>query len=253
MDRQQLYLYRKPSWLERRKQIIQLDGEICCLCGRHEPEVVLQVHHKKYISGHKPWEYKQEDLITLCKGCHAREHNIISNTIPQDGWIYVDCEDLGGLYGKCEICKTEFRHEHYLYHPKYGYISVGCECANKLLNNTQASIKEVELKLEAKRLERFLNSPKWKLHKNCYFYDNLNDYKIMIVQTEYGFYITIYYKYYTAGYFGAQEKEQDIHSNTKYETLVCAKQKIYEAITSGKIAKYIVSNKLPRKGEYLHC
>ena len=252
MDRQQTNLYRKPSWHERCKQIIQLDGETCCLCGRHEPEVVLQVHHKKYIPGRKPWEYRQEDLITLCKGCHAREHNRLQNAIPQEGWIYVDGDDLGGLYGQCELCKTEYRHEHYLFHPDYGYISVGCECANKLLNSTQASTKEAELKLEAKRLERFLVSPKWKCHKNCYLYDNLNDYKIMIAQTKHGCYITIFYKYYTNGCFGTQEKEQEIHSNTKYDTLVCAKKKIYEAITSGKIAMYILNNNLPGKGEYLY-
>ena len=36
--------------------------------------VTLNVHHKKYISGHKAWEYDREDLITLCQECHFETH-----------------------------------------------------------------------------------------------------------------------------------------------------------------------------------
>ena len=94
MNKQQAKQYRKPSWKERCRQIIELDGGTCQVCGRKEPDVVLQVHHKKYIQGKKPWEYNQQDLITLCKGCHAREHNILSDAIPQSGWKYEGVDDL---------------------------------------------------------------------------------------------------------------------------------------------------------------
>jgi len=34
----------------------------------------LNVHHKYYIEGKKPWEYDNDALITLCQDCHKLEH-----------------------------------------------------------------------------------------------------------------------------------------------------------------------------------
>lgn len=36
---------------------------------------ILQVHHKKYIQERMPWEYAEEDLITLCNECHNIYHS----------------------------------------------------------------------------------------------------------------------------------------------------------------------------------
>ncbi len=44
----------------------------CCNCG--DAETMLHVHHKKYITGKKPWEYKKKFLVTLCETCHENEH-----------------------------------------------------------------------------------------------------------------------------------------------------------------------------------
>lgn len=41
---------------------------------------ILQVHHKRYIQDKNPWEYEDNDLITLCKECHNSYHE--KNTIP---------------------------------------------------------------------------------------------------------------------------------------------------------------------------
>jgi 5-methylcytosine-specific restriction endonuclease McrA len=44
----------------------------------HKP-YCLQVHHKFYILENLPWEYRDEDLITLCNWCHTfHEHNTVS-------------------------------------------------------------------------------------------------------------------------------------------------------------------------------
>ena len=40
----------------------------------------LHVHHKLYIENRAPWQYKDENLITLCSDCHAEVHN--SETTP---------------------------------------------------------------------------------------------------------------------------------------------------------------------------
>lgn len=63
-------------WLNKRAEILQRDGFRCRYCGETK---CLQVHHKQYIEGRLAWEYDNSDLITLCKSCHAREHNGGSN------------------------------------------------------------------------------------------------------------------------------------------------------------------------------
>lgn len=35
---------------------------------------ILQIHHKRYISGKEIWNYSDTDLITLCKMCHTKLH-----------------------------------------------------------------------------------------------------------------------------------------------------------------------------------
>ncbi|MGK0363405.1 MAG: hypothetical protein ACI85O_000450, partial [Saprospiraceae bacterium] len=36
--------------------------------------VSLHVHHKLYVLERLPWEYAQEELVTLCQDCHTKEH-----------------------------------------------------------------------------------------------------------------------------------------------------------------------------------
>ena len=33
----------------------------------------LNVHHRGYLPGRKPWEYHDQCLVTLCETCHAEE------------------------------------------------------------------------------------------------------------------------------------------------------------------------------------
>lgn len=37
----------------------------------------LHVHHKKYIFGREPWEYDDDNFLTLCENCHNRGHGKI--------------------------------------------------------------------------------------------------------------------------------------------------------------------------------
>ena len=34
----------------------------------------LNVHHTYYVKGHKPWEYENDALVTLCEDCHKKRH-----------------------------------------------------------------------------------------------------------------------------------------------------------------------------------
>jgi len=50
---------------------MERDGFSCRICGAEER--TLNVHHKIYYKGRHPWEYHDDELVTLCEECHARE------------------------------------------------------------------------------------------------------------------------------------------------------------------------------------
>ena len=64
---------KDSRWAAFRTFVFIVNGMKCKHCGtRHN----LQVHHPKYISGRKAWEYTCNEVIVLCKECHQKEHNI---------------------------------------------------------------------------------------------------------------------------------------------------------------------------------
>lgn len=67
-------LLRKPEWQKKRLEIMQRDDFTCQYCGSKERE--LQVHHRVYHNGAKPWEYDNSELITLCDQCHEVETDV---------------------------------------------------------------------------------------------------------------------------------------------------------------------------------
>lgn len=66
-------LLRDPRWIKRRNEILSRDKNTCQMCGAQDR--YLHVHHTKYIVGRKPWEYADDDLVTLCELCHERVHS----------------------------------------------------------------------------------------------------------------------------------------------------------------------------------
>lgn len=67
--RRQYELYQKsPEWKATRERRKRMDNFTCQKCGAHE---LLQVHHLTYE--HLGNEL-MEDLITLCRDCHHKEH-----------------------------------------------------------------------------------------------------------------------------------------------------------------------------------
>jgi hypothetical protein len=61
-----------PRWKAKRLEILTRDNFQCLKCSRKN--VVLQVHHTRYKG--EPWECPNKYLVTVCKGCHAKIHNI---------------------------------------------------------------------------------------------------------------------------------------------------------------------------------
>lgn len=62
-------LLKHPKWQKKRLEIFQRDEFTCKVCG--DTEATLHVHHKEYTNGHKPWEYDNSNLITVCEDCHV--------------------------------------------------------------------------------------------------------------------------------------------------------------------------------------
>lgn len=66
------------QWKVKREKILSRDGYKCQWCGS---KTNLQVHHKyynKYPNGERvrAWDYPDSALITLCRSCHKRYHQV---------------------------------------------------------------------------------------------------------------------------------------------------------------------------------
>ncbi len=147
--------YRSSLWKVFREELIELDGAACIKCGRKQADgALLQVHHKKYLPKRAPWEYPLELCETLCRRCHAAEHGKIP---PVGGWELVGEEDLGGLYGTCDLCHAELRYVFYIQHPDWPPMAVGTVCCDALTGTKEAS----EKRRFDERLARFIKSKRW--------------------------------------------------------------------------------------------
>jgi len=66
-------------WQKKRLEIYKRDKFQCRSCYAHEGS--MHVHHLRYLMKHEPWEYDDDDLITLCDNCHAEWHRLFDNNI----------------------------------------------------------------------------------------------------------------------------------------------------------------------------
>lgn len=216
-------LLRSKEWIEYREKVLDLDGYTCVQCHRTSDEgITLQVHHKTYESGRLPWEYDFSDCEVLCKGCHAAEHGIIK---PRFGWYFIAEEDLGSLDGECELCGTELRYLHTVYHPSWGSLDVGTICCDTLTGTTQAS----EARKKRTRLNRFIKHEKWVFDRGQHYFTRAG---INIVITGDHFDITGEPRDFTV-------ELNDISGRMHFDTLENAKKHVFELIISGKARNYL--------------
>lgn len=69
-------MYRDSRWQRKRLEVMERDGWKCRSCGKGKDDgILLNVHHINYVSGAKPWEYPDTELVTWCDECHGRIHN----------------------------------------------------------------------------------------------------------------------------------------------------------------------------------
>lgn len=241
MDYEQSKYYRDSRWRSKRDSILERDHCICVRCGKEFTPSELHVHHLNYVKGRKAWEYPDLELVTLCKGCHSKEHGILP---PDGGWEYCGEDDLGSLSGECERCGREIRYEHQIYHPKWGYLIVGSGCADILTNSSEASEEEERCKKRAQRYRRYVNSSRWKHHKNGYFIE-LDGYQIKIWEHLPYYNIQIKFSLWEKG----KHRLESLSSKKKYLSLEDAKERAFITITDGSLSRYI-SKKFPTCTQY---
>jgi hypothetical protein len=68
-------LLKDPKWQKKRLHILKRDKWTCKCCGSKDK--TLHVHHFTYQTGKKPWEYPDDNFITLCYSCHEDEESFI--------------------------------------------------------------------------------------------------------------------------------------------------------------------------------
>ncbi len=151
-------IFVNDKWRAFAERVKARDGHRCMQCGRGPDEVVLQVHHERYIDGRAPWEYPLSDCRTLCKGCHAREHGQVE---PDRGWTLLEIVDLGSPEGVCERrgCGSPIRYAHHTYHPAWGYKLVGSTCIQHLTRKDQL-ISDRLVRLY-KNISAFIHESEW--------------------------------------------------------------------------------------------
>lgn len=86
-------LLRDPRWQKKRLEIMQRDNFTCQHCGCQDKE--LQVHHLIYHKDNKPWEYKSDELITLCSKCHDIETQANQDLYEDFKWLKEMWKSLG--------------------------------------------------------------------------------------------------------------------------------------------------------------
>lgn len=219
--------YQSKDWKNFRDEVIRLDGGACSRCNRMASDgVVLQVHHKQYFEGRKPWQYPYDACYTLCSGCHAAEHGIIP---PKFGWTFAGWDDLGALDGTCDLCGKALRYTFLVAHSTWQTMEVGEECCDNLTCTQVASNLAESRRRFNGRLKRFVDSSRWEQYPSGKQLIIQKGFVISILPVNGGFRIWV----------------NDKAGKVVYESLLDAKAAIFEAIDLGKVDAYFAKH--PRK------
>jgi 5-methylcytosine-specific restriction endonuclease McrA len=70
---------RDPRWQKQRLEIFNRDNWTCQRCNSSTKP--LNIHHLVSRGWIKPWEYYNDELLTLCEECHEYESLNIERSI----------------------------------------------------------------------------------------------------------------------------------------------------------------------------
>lgn len=101
-------MLKDERWLAKRRNILVRDNYTCQSCGSNEKE--MQVHHEFYLKGKAPWDYPDQVLVTLCRGCHEDEehgrknvYRDFTNAVADAGFTNDDIRKLTWTFRNIEV------------------------------------------------------------------------------------------------------------------------------------------------------
>ena len=113
----------------------------------------------------------------------SRCGNYWYSELPKKGWEEIDVIDLDEYPGgSCSFCSTNYRYEHIIKHLDIaGEFNVGVVCAEKLTQDyVNPRRREKELKQRKSKIERWVQSSKWKKSEKGNIYREENGVHVLI-------------------------------------------------------------------------
>jgi len=106
-------MLKDSRWINLAEALKEKANWTCSLCKSIDKP--LHVHHKKYVSGRKPWQYHPDLLQVICKDCHNEIHekkickeckkkvkHIENLKYLQD----IGCDSIIWIYGCVKCCEN---------------------------------------------------------------------------------------------------------------------------------------------------
>lgn len=67
--------YGSARWKRTRQKILRRDGYMCQICKRYgKLTEAAEVHHIEHLEDNPKRAFDPDNLISLCKACHRRQH-----------------------------------------------------------------------------------------------------------------------------------------------------------------------------------
>jgi 5-methylcytosine-specific restriction endonuclease McrA len=96
-------LLRDPRWQRKRLEVMQREDFTCQNCGAKNQ--TLNVHHRYYAKGMKPWEYDDDTLHCLCEPCHEK----IQTRLTHMHWIIGMLPNMDAIADADSLLRLLFR------------------------------------------------------------------------------------------------------------------------------------------------
>lgn len=80
---------KDPRWQKKRLKIMERDNFTCQFCQSETK--TLNVHHLLYHPNADPWEYEDDELLTLCELCHKGIGLLLNRIKRQMSWEVSVC------------------------------------------------------------------------------------------------------------------------------------------------------------------
>lgn len=154
-------LHQNQKWYNFINTIKNKKDNICSCCKKKKELMLLDFNHYKIEK--EPWEQEEKSAFLVCNSCFKNNENIEE---PDIGWYLLEIRDLGGLSGVCKkkSCQQKIRYEYKIYHPEYGYLTVGSTCVDYLTGKEKQMC--FDIKKEYIHTKKMVNKYKPKYKKN---------------------------------------------------------------------------------------